>query len=397
MQKPIKSESIQICPNCDARNSPEAIYCHHCGQKQRLRILSVWSIIYDFFDSLFNYDSKLFASIRGLFVPGFLTRQYLASKRVSYLSPVKTFVFLMLVFFAILFKYADSLHIFASVNDSEDKQISGELTEGVYNLVEQGFVELRYEKLLSLFRQEVSKQHKLLDWQQSVIEKKTIDPEKLSRLVGKKQTKEDIQTQIIALNNVSALLDQLENRLDIDMEKTMDITLFTGKNYQFKVFDINTMSAEELTEKYGINNWMEKIVVTQVLKFNKNITAFRDFIVNNIPWTILIEVMIISMLSKLFYLRQKRKYVEHFIFHLNLRSSVFVIGSLVTVIPFHFSSWIWGAVVLYLWIFSYWSMLKVYEQGWFITLVKNLLLALVDLIVLLFSMLLVILVITLIF
>lgn len=396
MQKSIKSKNSQVCPNCSMQNPVEANFCSQCGQKQRLRILSVWSIIYDFFDSLFNYDSKLFASIRGLFKPGFLTRQYLSSKRVSYLSPVKTFVFLMLIFFALVFKNADGLQFTAS-SVNNDIKTKTNLTEGVFNLVEQGFVELRYDKLLSLFRQEIKKQQKLFEWQQSYIENKKIDPEKLYNVVGNKMTMEELNQHKDELDNILLLLNQLNEKLDIDKEKTMDITLFTGKNYQFKVFDINTMSVDELTAKYHINSWTEKIVVTQALKFNKNITAFRDFIVNNIPWTILIEVMIISMLSKLFYIRQNRKYVEHFIFQLNLRSSVFVLGSLLIIIPIDIPEWIWVIVVLYLWLFSYLSMLKVYEQNWYITLFKNLLLILVDLIVLLFSLLLVILVISLIF
>lgn len=92
-----------VCGNCATRL--EGPYCYRCGQpiKGLIRPLSGW--VADFFDSVFDYDGRLPRTlIPLLFRPGFLTREYIAGRRVRYVTPVRLFLFLTIVlFFALRF------------------------------------------------------------------------------------------------------------------------------------------------------------------------------------------------------------------------------------------------------------------------------------------------------
>jgi hypothetical protein len=86
------------CGNC--RTPLDGPYCHQCGQpvKGLVRPLSGW--IADFFDSVFNYDGRLPRTLVPLLLrPGFLTREYIAGRRVRYVTPVRLFLFLTIALF----------------------------------------------------------------------------------------------------------------------------------------------------------------------------------------------------------------------------------------------------------------------------------------------------------
>lgn len=87
-----------VCGNC--RTPLLGAHCHACGQpvKGLVRPLSGW--IADFFDTAFNYDGRLWRTLAPLLVrPGFLTREYIAGRRIRYVTPVRLFLILIFVLF----------------------------------------------------------------------------------------------------------------------------------------------------------------------------------------------------------------------------------------------------------------------------------------------------------
>jgi hypothetical protein len=78
-------------------------HCYACGQPVKGLVRHFGSIIGDFFDSVFEYDSRTVRTIGPLLLrPGRLSLEYFAGRRVAYVSPVRLFVFLCLVSFFIL-------------------------------------------------------------------------------------------------------------------------------------------------------------------------------------------------------------------------------------------------------------------------------------------------------
>ena len=148
-----------LCPNCKHVNKSDALFCSQCSQKQKLNILSVWMMMSEFFANFINYDSKTFSTIRGLFLPSYLTNEYIANRRVSYLDPIRLFIFLMFAFFAILsFQDLKALNVNESSSDTE-KSTNIQSTDNQYfNLLEQGYPSLRYKMLMDRVDNELQKQ-----------------------------------------------------------------------------------------------------------------------------------------------------------------------------------------------------------------------------------------------
>lgn len=94
------ADEIAKCLNCDHAFGDSSLFCSQCGQKiQPLRV-SLFDLLCDFADSMFQFDSKFFRSVRSLFWrPGFLTAEYLAGRRASYLRPVTLFLIVVGIFF----------------------------------------------------------------------------------------------------------------------------------------------------------------------------------------------------------------------------------------------------------------------------------------------------------
>jgi len=92
----------KICLNCGS--AVEERYCSRCGQENLEPAESVGHLVGHFFADITHFDSKIFTTLKDLvFRPGFLTREYIAGKRVRYLNPIRMYVFISAVFFLAIF------------------------------------------------------------------------------------------------------------------------------------------------------------------------------------------------------------------------------------------------------------------------------------------------------
>jgi peptidoglycan/LPS O-acetylase OafA/YrhL len=89
-----------VCRNCGARL--EGAYCAACGQKVEPLTPTLGQLLHELTHELLNVDGKIFRSMRLLLTrPGFLTREYIAGRRVRYVSPLRLYLFFSVVFFAL--------------------------------------------------------------------------------------------------------------------------------------------------------------------------------------------------------------------------------------------------------------------------------------------------------
>ncbi len=87
------------CKNCNKSQNIEDKFCSNCGQKN-ISKLNMKFVFGEVFQTLFNLDSKVFRSLRFLiFKPGFLTKEYVEGRRVSYLPPIRIYIVLSFIFF----------------------------------------------------------------------------------------------------------------------------------------------------------------------------------------------------------------------------------------------------------------------------------------------------------
>lgn len=107
------------CRNCDAEVGGH--YCHNCGQETRLHAPSLREFAHEFIGHYVALEGRLWGSItRLLFRPGLLTNEYLRGRRKRYVEPLRLYLSLSIIFFAVL-KFSS----FAAVNFDEEDEKDG--------------------------------------------------------------------------------------------------------------------------------------------------------------------------------------------------------------------------------------------------------------------------------
>jgi hypothetical protein len=92
----------KTCLNCG--KIVEERFCSHCGQENLEPVESVGHLINHFFEDLTHFDGKFFLTVKDLIIrPGFLTREYVAGRRMTYLNPIRMYIFISAMFFLALF------------------------------------------------------------------------------------------------------------------------------------------------------------------------------------------------------------------------------------------------------------------------------------------------------
>ncbi len=89
------------CANCDAVLLGP--WCHQCGQQAHDPFKRLRGAMREALESAFHFDARLINTLIPLLLrPGFLTREYLAGRRVRYVAPLRLMFFLAIIaFFAI--------------------------------------------------------------------------------------------------------------------------------------------------------------------------------------------------------------------------------------------------------------------------------------------------------
>ena len=96
------TEEKNICPNCEKEFDKSFNYCPYCGQKNEQQPLRLKHFISDYFSANFNFDSKIWLTLKYLITrPAFLTQEYFKGKRIRYIPPVRLYLFISLIYFFI--------------------------------------------------------------------------------------------------------------------------------------------------------------------------------------------------------------------------------------------------------------------------------------------------------
>lgn len=96
-----KVQTGQTCMNCNVPLTGP--YCHICGQKDDDLRRPFWTFLQALLDDIFSSDSRLFKSLILLvLVPGGLTRAYVQGRRAAFVSPIRAYLVMSIVFFLAL-------------------------------------------------------------------------------------------------------------------------------------------------------------------------------------------------------------------------------------------------------------------------------------------------------
>ena len=375
------------CLNCNTPLRPEDNFCPSCGQENNIRKIPVHHLAVEVFEDFFHFDTKLWNTIKASFTrPGKITLDYLDGKRVSYVPPVKFYVFVSFIFFLLLGKISDN------VIDSSNKSVKNgkedtksmsitinELQGNKKNHHRYDSTDLRAMSFDFTSKDSLKKDLKRLKYApDSVIDKMLIE--------------EDIDTTAENRNELRKILTLIpEQNLALDTAKPRysiygKVEFSTKKEYdQFKE-NIHNYTNEQvdslLISKGEKANWFNRQMVKKQGKFDwKNKDDIKEIthaIIKSISLTMFIMMPLTAILLLLIFYR-KKYYYEHLIFSIHIHTIFFIILSLVFAIQIYISESFggkllpWSFLLCLIYLIS--SLKHNYKQTWGKTVAKFILMS----------------------
>ena len=107
---------IKLCLNCGTELNGE--FCHNCGQQASDTNSTVKGFVLEYVNNAFLWEPKHLKTMWLLFrKPGFLTKEFISGKYVSYANPLKLNMFILFVFITVFLLFSSQEKLNHSVSD----------------------------------------------------------------------------------------------------------------------------------------------------------------------------------------------------------------------------------------------------------------------------------------
>jgi len=349
---------MKSCRNCQKEVISLNKYCPNCGQKVKLSSLSVRMLITDFLSNFLNVESKIWKTLKDIWVPAKLTTVFIEGKRISYYNPLRIFIIALFTFFTLfVLRFNDSLSKLDRISEQQKmKTLKVEL--------ESKFDSLVIEKKFTLEQTQLVKQ-KLFDTSldsskhKSLFTKSNIDSSAVN-----KDTTYHIEVTKLKSDSLIDLFRELGDIIESEME--------TDTTTSLNAKDFLVLSEEEFEKKLNPNNKIENAFFVPSRKLLNNPSSSIKFIIGNGTWAILVLILLMALLFKLFYFRHNYLYAEHFLFHLYGHTRILLL-SIFLLLLYRFKDFGLSGVIVIILIGSaylYLGMKKFYQQSRFKTFTK---------------------------
>ena len=105
------------CLNCETPLDISEKYCHHCGQLNSIKKVTISDFFEEFLSNFYAYDSRLRNSIVSMFSkPGILAKEYNEGKRQKYANPFRLFLSVSILLFI---SYNIKIPLATNLNDPQ--------------------------------------------------------------------------------------------------------------------------------------------------------------------------------------------------------------------------------------------------------------------------------------
>jgi ribosomal protein L40E len=348
-----------VCLNCDGKMPRKAIFCPHCGQRNNRGKVAMKQLLERFWGNFSHLDGKFVKMCWQLFVPARVTLEYFAGRQKRYPHPVQ-------FFFVVMFFFLLTINRIGKAPGLNMTGRHGEFTIGT-NTVVDGGREI-----------EVDNVHYF-----NLIERYVLGRElraAFDSLPAAWQTPVARQ----ALDSVVTRVNGPWERLVVLTQEAVDssgkvrpvdsIPLnFINRQIWIASADLVRLEPDSILRKYGIEGWSDRVLVRQGIKSLQDSGNLMSRFAGSIGWTVLVLISLMSGLLYLLYRRQKRFYVEHFVFLMHQNSGAFLLLTLLLLVdylavPINNAVVVlalgWIAVALLI------AMRRFYGQSWFHTFYK---------------------------
>lgn len=317
------------CPNCGTwMDDGKGEYCPGCGQKYTTGLVTVGQLLADAFEAVFNFESKAYKTFFHLFVPGRLTNEYLAGRQKRYVTPLRLFLLMAIIHFAVLAYLVDR---FAG------PQIEQALVVDQSRRAFRADFGLELDSVMQHTRDSVFPNTpavaEAFDTVRSSISYNTNDS--------------------LDLGNIN-FFDQVPQKIRIDTR------------------DLYGLSEQEILDKYEVEGFIPRLITRQEIRIVREADNAIGFFLGKLTWMVLFMMPALALILKLLYIRRRRYYIEHLIFSFHYHAFSFLLISLTAMLDIWLKTYGiltaigFGVVLVYLFV----AMVRVYRQNWLKTFVK---------------------------
>jgi Protein of unknown function (DUF3667) len=352
-KKPKKEATpLTHCENCG--QELRGHYCSNCGQAAVSYHRSFRHVVVDVLDSFLNWDSKFIRSL-GLLLwkPGWLTNQFLEGKRVRFVHPLRLYLLVSIVFFlcARLIPVSDTRNIKREDMTPEQRAV--------------------FDEKMAKLKERQKKKHSIFSFNSD--DKKSPQPAgTVTPTPAESATPTDqVPPAETTVNPSPPELDAEINALVNDKiaEKTAEKQK-KGPHVQF--------GPDKHEAKTPFEIWLQQRIKEQIGEDGARGKLFLETVRSNLSTMMLFCIPLFAFILKILYLRQKRFYIEHLVYALNIHAFFYLATILVVLASIGLHQWIPGAPQVWLTLLLsflvvaqvFISIRRVYRQGWFMSFFK---------------------------
>ena len=300
------------CPNCEAPLGGH--FCANCGQEAVLHHASTREFLHEFIGHYVALEGKLWGSLsRMLFRPGQLTNEYIRGRRVRFIQPLRLYLTLSLLFFALL-------KITGSFDPASDKSAGD-------------------NPAAQATGQAAGVAAKVADAQSKVAGTlEPLDPEAARSKAA-----------------AEAAIDEMKKEVTLDDTKPANTWQKDEDGVHLNSGDIDNWLSDWPRVRH---QWHE----FDKLSGDQQMKVFKDGFYRYAPYVIFCLMPVFAMFLKVLYLGSGRRFGEHVLFALHTNAFAFFMFCVMLLVPFTFVRF-----VLWCWLLGYlpWAMRRVYHSGRF--------------------------------
>lgn len=319
------------CLNCETPLDISEKYCHHCGQLNSTKKLTINDFIEEFLSNFYAYDSRLRNSIISMLTkPGVLAKEFNAGKRQKYANPFRLFLSVSIILF-LTFSLSEKI----SNNSSETNNL---------NLIESD----ELDKGLSQINDSIPNVNKLA-----------------------------IKEQINSFRNLNK--DSIYTKFELEKNKMGFYYKFSSfRNFNKKY--PNKTAGEALKELEYEDTQFNRFIFNKSILFKTNDikNELAEYFYQKLPFLIFLSLPIITIIFWLVFYSKKINYTEHLVFTYTYFTFIFLCMILFNIVGeisenlFEIATFIYFIFILP--IYFYKSLRNFYEQNRWKTVLKFILL-----------------------
>jgi hypothetical protein len=360
----LKERKEKICLNCQAELIGR--YCHACGQENLEPKETVWHLVQHFFNDVTHFDGKFFSTVGYLIKkPGFLSKEYMIGRRMSYLNPIRMYVFTSAIFFIILFSIQSPNKVM-HVNETP------EVKKGLPALLAQ---KTRLEKEFAAEKDEEDKADlgrnlKKLNLELAEIKKSYGDT--TTRFFGKsdlnllyaQSISDSLKTQGVPSN----VQDKVDKAIRAQQQDGDGMSMFDlGRFKTVEQYDSSEKALPDSLRDGWFTRVMKHRLITIGEEYHKDKKSFKEHFAENFfhsfPKILFFSLPFFALILNILYFRHKQYYyVDHGIFtiHLYCANFILILAMMLLSKLSDLAPWGWLQVLTGFLIFGIWVYMLIY-------------------------------------